>query len=144
MAAIYADPAVMRFIDTRGEDPSTWVTAYARSWSSATCCAATAGGAGLATEAARACLATAFGDLGHSSVVAVVDEGNDASLAVLRKVGFRRTGSRAHRGRRQHVLRAAAPVRPPAGVGGGRRAGLERPIRQPTVAPVNARGPWPS
>jgi ribosomal-protein-alanine N-acetyltransferase len=72
------------------------------------------GGQGLATEAARACLAAAFDALGALSVVAVVDEGNAASLAVLRKAGFQRSGMRRAHGVRQHVLRALAGTAPPA------------------------------
>jgi ribosomal-protein-alanine N-acetyltransferase len=70
-------------------------------------------GLGLATEAARACVAAAFDGLGVATVVAVVDEGNDASVAVLRKAGFQLTGMRTAHGVRQHVLRAlAGPNRP--------------------------------
>jgi ribosomal-protein-alanine N-acetyltransferase len=71
-------------------------------------------GHGLATEAARACLAAAFDGLGAMTVVAVVDEGNAASLAVLRKAGFRSSGMRRAHGVRQHVLRALAGAPPPA------------------------------
>jgi len=140
MAAIYADPEVMRFIDTRGEDPSTWVDAYVahqdrHGWGVWAIEERATGeligeaglalldghgpdlelgyllrrdrwGRGLATEAARACLAAAFDQLGAHEVVAIVDEGNDASLAVARKAGFVETGRRRRAARHQHVLRA--------------------------------------
>jgi RimJ/RimL family protein N-acetyltransferase len=63
-------------------------------------------GLGLATEAARAVLGAAFAGLGAREVMAVVDEGNDASLNVLRKLGFSEVGRRTREGVRQHVLRA--------------------------------------
>ncbi len=140
MAAIHADPEVMRFIDTRGEDPATWVDAYVahqarHGWGVWAIEERATGeligeaglslldgrgpqlelgwllrrdrwGRGLATEAARACLAAAFDELGAREVVAVVDVGNDASLAVARKSGFVETGQRRRGARRQHVLRA--------------------------------------
>jgi len=61
-------------------------------------------GRGLATEAARAILDAAFDDLGAPEVMAVVDVGNEASLNVLRKLGFREVGRRTRAGVRQHVL----------------------------------------
>jgi ribosomal-protein-alanine N-acetyltransferase len=142
MQRIYDDPDVMRFIDTHGEDPSSWVEGYVAHQEShgyafwaieelatgeligevgfgpldGTGAELELGyllrrdrwGRGLATEAAAACLAAAFDGLGLSEVVAVVDVGNDASLRVLRKVGFRLERLREIRGRRQHVLRAVA------------------------------------
>jgi RimJ/RimL family protein N-acetyltransferase len=74
-------------------------------------------GHGLGTEAARACLAAAFDALGAHTVVAIVDEGNDASLAVLRKAGFRPAGMRRAHGIRQHVLRALAGATGPDHLG---------------------------
>jgi [ribosomal protein S5]-alanine N-acetyltransferase len=68
-------------------------------------------GRGLATEAARACLAAAFDGLGAEEIVAVADVGNHASLRVLRKVGFVHERLRDVDGRRQHVLRAVAGSR---------------------------------
>ena len=62
-------------------------------------------GMGLATEAARAILDAAFEDLHAPEVMAVVDEGNGASLNVLRKLGFVEVGRRTREGVRQHVLR---------------------------------------
>jgi ribosomal-protein-alanine N-acetyltransferase len=62
-------------------------------------------GMGLATEAARAILDAAFDDLGAEEVMGVVDTGNDASLNVLRKLGFIEVGWRTREGVRQHVLR---------------------------------------
>jgi ribosomal-protein-alanine N-acetyltransferase len=149
MAAIYADPEVMRHIDTRGEDPATWVAGYvahqaAHGWAFwAVADRATgellgeagfgpfdgivgaslelgyllrrdAWGRGLATEAARACLDAAFDGLGATEVRAVVDVGNDASLRVARKLGFRVEGWRVRHGRRQHVLRLVAGAGGPA------------------------------
>lgn len=148
MQAIYDDPAVMRHIDTRGQDPAAWVDGYIRHqeahgyayWAvveretGEVIGEAGLGpldglgpelelgyllrrdrwGRGLATEAAVACLAAAFDGLGADEVVAVVDEGNEASVAVLRKAGFRQTGLREHHGVRQHVLRAVAPPMPRA------------------------------
>ncbi len=142
MRAIYADPLVMAHIDTRGEDPSTWVAAYVRHqrergygfWAieerSSGELIGEVGvapldglgpqlelgyllrrdrwGRGLATEAARACVEAAFGQLQVDELVAIVDVGNDASLRVARRLGFAETGRRRHRGRRQHVLRLAA------------------------------------
>ncbi|MFN8201722.1 MAG: GNAT family N-acetyltransferase [Solirubrobacteraceae bacterium] len=70
-------------------------------------------GRGLATEAARAILDAAFTDLGAREVMAVVDEGNDASLNVLRKLGFSEVGRRRRHGVRQHVLRASGQRRRP-------------------------------
>jgi RimJ/RimL family protein N-acetyltransferase len=51
-------------------------------------------GMGLATEAGRAFLAYAFGDLGIDTVHSGVFLGNDASLRVQQKLGFERTGLR--------------------------------------------------
>lgn len=146
MAAIYADPEVMRFIDTRGEDPATWVEGYIAHqqahgygfWAIEERATGEllgeagfgpfdgveggelelgyllrrdAWGRGLATEAAGACLAAAFDGLRAETVRAVVDVGNDASLRVLRKLGFRVEGWRVKHGRRQHVLRVAVARR---------------------------------
>lgn len=145
MQAIYDEPEVMRFIDTRGEDPSTWVEGYVAHqrlhdygfWAVEDRVTGEligeagfgpldgvgpelelgyllrreAWGRGLATEVARVCMAAAFDGLGLEEVVAVVDVGNDASLRVLRKVGFAHERLREVHGRRQHVLRALAPGR---------------------------------
>jgi RimJ/RimL family protein N-acetyltransferase len=48
-------------------------------------------GRGYATEAARACVDYAFGELGVAKLVADVDPRNPASSRVLEKVGFRHT-----------------------------------------------------
>ena len=77
-------------------------------------------GRGLATEAARAILDAAFDDLGADEVMAVVDEGNEASLNVLRKLGFAEVGRRRREGVAQHVLRVRR---------GGRRSGPDREER---------------
>jgi len=142
MQGIYADPQVMLHIDTRGEDPSTWVAAYVRHqrehgygfWAVEERATGEligeAGlapfdghgpqlelgyllrrdrwGAGLASEAAAACCAAAFDQLGADELLAVVDLGNDASLHVAQKLGFEITGRRRRHGRRQHVLRLQA------------------------------------
>ncbi|MDF1727282.1 MAG: GNAT family N-acetyltransferase [Sulfitobacter sp.] len=49
-------------------------------------------GRGLATEALRALIAHGFGARGLERIVADVDPGNGASLAVLTKLGFVETG----------------------------------------------------
>ncbi|AQL43133.1 hypothetical protein BV210_10580 [Halorientalis sp. IM1011] len=49
-------------------------------------------GEGYATEAAALCLDHAFGDRGLHKVVARVFEHNDASMAVLDKLGFQQEG----------------------------------------------------
>ena len=46
-------------------------------------------GQGLATEAAQRCVQAAFGPLGLTRLVAVVDPANPASAAVLGRLGFR-------------------------------------------------------
>jgi [ribosomal protein S5]-alanine N-acetyltransferase len=73
-------------------------------------------GRGYATEAARACLAEAFGPLGLERVVAVVRPENDASIHVLEKLGMMREGTRFAHGA-EHLLYAtsAAEPRPSAG-----------------------------
>jgi RimJ/RimL family protein N-acetyltransferase len=53
-------------------------------------------GRGLATEAARACVAHGFAALGLRSVVSIVDEGNARSLRVAEKLGMRRGRDRLH------------------------------------------------
>jgi RimJ/RimL family protein N-acetyltransferase len=47
-------------------------------------------GNGYATEAARACIAYAFDQMGWESIIARARPGNLASLRVLQKLGFRR------------------------------------------------------
>ena len=49
-------------------------------------------GRGYATEAARCCLRYAFADRNLRRVTARVFEGNDASMRVLEKLGFREEG----------------------------------------------------
>jgi RimJ/RimL family protein N-acetyltransferase len=76
-------------------------------------------GCGLATEAARAAVAHAFGPLGLPRVVSIVDPGNAASLRVVEKLGMRRGADRVHpvTRRRLRVFEldapAAAPGAPP-------------------------------
>ncbi|MGK5543967.1 GNAT family N-acetyltransferase [Streptomyces sp. URMC 127] len=53
-------------------------------------------GRGLATEAARAVLDFAFRDRGLARVVSVHTTGNDASAAVMRKLGMRRERETTH------------------------------------------------
>ncbi|MGZ6697098.1 MAG: GNAT family N-acetyltransferase, partial [Solirubrobacteraceae bacterium] len=53
-------------------------------------------GRGIATEAARAALAEAFGPLGLASVISIVAEGNDRSVRVAEKLGMRRGADRLH------------------------------------------------
>ncbi|HYC58255.1 MAG TPA: GNAT family N-acetyltransferase [Thermoanaerobaculia bacterium] len=48
---------------------------------------------GLASEAGEAFIRFGFRELGLSRVVASVEVGNDASVAVIRKLGFRRIGT---------------------------------------------------
>jgi 8-oxo-dGTP diphosphatase len=50
-------------------------------------------GHGVATEAARRMISWGFANLPLDHVVAEVTEGNDASCAVLRRIGFRETGT---------------------------------------------------
>lgn len=50
-------------------------------------------GRGLVTQAAALALDAAFGSLGASRVVVLVEEGNTASRAVTRRLGFRPEGS---------------------------------------------------
>jgi [ribosomal protein S5]-alanine N-acetyltransferase len=73
-------------------------------------------GRGYATEAARACLAEAFGPLGLKRVVAVVRPENDASIHVVEKLGMKHEGRRFAHGA-EHLLYAisAAEARTPAG-----------------------------
>ena len=49
-------------------------------------------GKGFAQEAVRRVLAFGFGDMGLHRVEADVDPANEASLALLEKLGFRREG----------------------------------------------------
>jgi [ribosomal protein S5]-alanine N-acetyltransferase len=56
-------------------------------------------GRGYATEAARACLDSAFTGLGLAQVVAIVAPGNAASVRVLEKIGMRAAGEREALGR---------------------------------------------
>lgn len=72
----------------------------------------TEGGHGYATEAARAMLELAFGELGACLVTAVVDRSNIASARLALRLGFRPAGGTA---RNATFVMAAAehlPVRP--------------------------------
>jgi RimJ/RimL family protein N-acetyltransferase len=53
-------------------------------------------GRGLATEAARAAVAEAFGPLGLASVISIIAEGNERSVRVADKLGMRRGADRVH------------------------------------------------
>jgi RimJ/RimL family protein N-acetyltransferase len=66
-------------------------------------------GHGYATEAARALLDAAFGELGLDEVVAVADPANAASIRVLDKLGMERVGSREAYGREHVLYRARRP-----------------------------------
>jgi RimJ/RimL family protein N-acetyltransferase len=64
-------------------------------------------GQGFATEAARAAIDYAFGDLGHQALLAGARVSNPASRRVLEKCGFQWTGVRLARIR---AINSAAPV----------------------------------
>jgi RimJ/RimL family protein N-acetyltransferase len=66
-------------------------------------------GRGYGTEAARACLAAGFDELGLDEIVAVADPANAASVRVLDKLGMRYVGRREAYGREHVVYRATAP-----------------------------------
>jgi RimJ/RimL family protein N-acetyltransferase len=66
-------------------------------------------GQGYVSEAARAALAYGFGVVGLDEIVAVVHPQNLRSQAVLRRLGFRRDGERAHAGGPWLFHRLAAP-----------------------------------
>lgn len=76
--------------------------------------ARSAWGRGLATEAARLCIAATFGPLGLRRLVAQADLGNPASVRVLEKLGFRRDGVVTAYGRPHHRLTLDAPAAPAA------------------------------
>jgi [ribosomal protein S5]-alanine N-acetyltransferase len=60
-------------------------------------------GRGYGTEAGRAWLDAAFGELGMNEVIALAEPPNAASLHVLEKLGMRRDGTRTAFGR-EHLL----------------------------------------
>jgi RimJ/RimL family protein N-acetyltransferase len=62
-------------------------------------------GRGYATEAARACVAVAFGPLGLDAVTAVADAANPASAHVLEKLGFVEEAPRIAYGRPHRAFR---------------------------------------
>ena len=64
-------------------------------------------GHGLATEAARALIDHAFGDLEHDTLISGVRVNNPASRRVLEKCGFQWTGVRLSRIR---AINSAAPI----------------------------------
>jgi [ribosomal protein S5]-alanine N-acetyltransferase len=68
-------------------------------------------GRGLATEAAAACVAYAFGELGMDELIAMVEPPNAASAHVLEKLGFTRDGRRKALGREHHLYRLRRPQR---------------------------------
>ncbi len=63
-------------------------------------------GRGVATEAARAVLARAFGPLGLRAVVALIHPDNLASIRVAEKAGMTRAGAAQHWGAPQLLYRA--------------------------------------
>jgi ribosomal-protein-alanine N-acetyltransferase len=67
-------------------------------------------GRGYATEAARAWLAAAFGELGIDEVIALAEPPNAASLHVLEKLGLRRDGTRTAFGREHLLYRIRRPI----------------------------------
>ena len=67
-------------------------------------------GRGLATEAARAFVNFGFRELRSSRIVAIVQQGNAASLRVLEKAGFREYRFEAGDPRAFHHLECRAPV----------------------------------
>jgi RimJ/RimL family protein N-acetyltransferase len=75
-------------------------------------------GRGLATEAARAVMAHAFGPLGLDRVVAVVKPDHVASQRVLEKAGLARAGERRAYGDTPMLLYAAERRVGPAGRAG--------------------------
>ena len=62
-------------------------------------------GKGHATEAARAALAWAHRELGPPSLVSYIDPDNAASIRVAERLGARRDGTIALRGKPVHVFR---------------------------------------
>jgi RimJ/RimL family protein N-acetyltransferase len=79
-------------------------------------------GRGYATEAARACLAEAFGPLGVERAVALIRPGNRASIRVAEKIGLRHEGHRSAHGGAEHLVYAASTSGPAsAGASSGSR-----------------------
>jgi RimJ/RimL family protein N-acetyltransferase/predicted amidohydrolase len=76
-------------------------------------------GAGLATEAARRCLAYAFGERRWAEVVAMVRPENHPSARVLIKVGMQRLRTINVRGNTMDLYRMRAPSPEPASDGRG-------------------------
>lgn len=70
-------------LEQRGPEPELGYDFHPDAW-----------GRGVATEAARAVMAAAFGPLGLDHVLAVVKPSHVASQRVLEKAGLRRTGER--------------------------------------------------
>ncbi len=64
-------------------------------------------GQGYATEAARACLAAGLAELSTPRIIALVDEENEASMRVPKRIGMRRIETIQAHGR-PHVLFAAS------------------------------------
>ncbi|MDE2581349.1 MAG: 8-oxo-dGTP diphosphatase MutT [Rhodospirillales bacterium] len=112
-------------------------------------------GHGVATEAAGRLARWAMANLDLDRLEATVIEGNPASLAVLRRIGFRQTGQGSEefraRGGMQPVLRLTAtrddlfgdpatafmvPAEAPGAAPAARRTGM--PVRAPTGATTDA------
>jgi RimJ/RimL family protein N-acetyltransferase len=85
-------------LEGRGPDVEVGYTLGAAWW-----------GRGYGTEAARACLAAGFEQLGLDEIVAVADPANAASVRVLEKLGMRYVGPRPAYGREHVLYRATAP-----------------------------------
>ncbi len=68
-------------------------------------------GRGYASEAARACLATALTDLDAPRIIVVVDEENEASGRVAERIGMVRIEAIEAHGRPHHVFAATQATR---------------------------------
>lgn len=103
-------------LEHRGPEPELGYELHPDAW-----------GRGVATEAARAVMAAAFGPLGLDRVVAVVKPEHRASQRVLEKAGLRRAGTREAYGEPMLIYEAlnpppAAPARTPRTTAPGRSA----------------------
>jgi RimJ/RimL family protein N-acetyltransferase len=66
-------------------------------------------GNGFATEAGRATLDWAFGELGRDRIIAVIEPGNTRSIAVAERLGMEPDGHFDHRGRRHTLYALSRP-----------------------------------
>ena len=97
LAAFLDDDESVQFLPCRDETPVGFVFLFGiephRDHAELGCwIAPDEQGEGYATEASELCLDHAFADLGLHKVLARVFEHNDASMAVLDKLGFQREG----------------------------------------------------